>query len=348
MKKLKLNNQDLGNLCQALSHLYHAGMLAGDAFSLLAEEEQHRGYRQLFEHMAARCDAGWPLSKTFREAGCFPAYLCNLLEAGEKTGKTEETLTALADYYTRRAQLDRRLYSMLLYPAVLLLVLLLVLVILLIWVLPVFQDVYALLGSSLTGLAGGLMAVSHWLTRAMPGICVFLGAVLLLGIVLFAVPALRRRCADLLRRVRGDRGLWRRLDTARFAQGLYLGLSGGLSPYEAGALAVSLTHPTSAFAKKTDAFLKALEQGCTIAEALRQAKLLAAAHCRLLEAGQRSGTEETVLYQISQNLSLECDQAAEDALGRIEPTLVIVLCALVGMILLSVMLPLMNIMNAIG
>jgi type IV pilus assembly protein PilC len=76
--------------------------------------------------------------------------------------------------------------------------------------------------------------------------------------------------------------------------------------------------------------------------------VLPAAACRLLALGQRSGTGDAVMEEVARRLTQESELAVEARVSRVEPTLVLVTSLLVGAILLSVMLPLMNIMAAIG
>ena len=97
--------------------------------------------------------------------------MADLAEVGERSGRMEESLTALADYYDERCRMERRLRSALLYPAVILLLMLVVMVVLLTKVLPVFNDVYASLGGRLTGVAGGLLALGQALDAALPWLC---------------------------------------------------------------------------------------------------------------------------------------------------------------------------------
>ena len=91
-----------------------------------------------------------------------------------------------------------------------------------------------------------------------------------------------------------------------------------------------------------------VEDGASLAKALGACQLLPAAQCRLLELGLRSGCGETVMSQIAEQMEADADDALEATLGRVEPTLVLATSVLVGMILLAVMLPLMDIMSAIG
>ena len=78
------------------------------------------------------------------------------------------------------------------------------------------------------------------------------------------------------------------------------------------------------------------------------AGLLPLAESRLLTVGLRGGTGDRVMEEIARRLSRDAQEALEDGASKIEPALVLASSALVGVILLSVMLPLMNIMAAIG
>ena len=64
--------------------------------------------------------------------------------------------------------------------------------------------------------------------------------------------------------------------------------------------------------------------------------------------GIRSGCGDTVMTQIAQQLAEDGDAALEGRLSQIEPVMVLSTSILIGIILLSVMLPLLHIMSAIG
>lgn len=348
MKTIKLTNEDLGTLCKGIACLIHAGIGAGDALALMAEDEKDPACRQMLLDMARRADDGAPLAVVFRAMGTFPAYICALLEVGERVGKLEEALTALAVFYDGRARMDRRLRAALLYPSLLLIVLLAVVVVLLVWVLPVFDDVYAQLGSSLTGLAGGLLSFGDTLRRLMPVLGAILLAVVILVVLVAAWPDFRKKCMAIWRKCRGDKGVTRAIHTARFAQALAMGLSSGLTPEEAVQLATTLAEGTESFRRRCENCLQEMEQGKSLPAALRESALLPRSECRLLEAGMRGGSGEHMMEEVAQRLLEESELELEAKVGRIEPALVIVTCIMVGVILLSVMLPLMHIMTTIG
>lgn len=343
MKQSLFGAEWIGNLCMALEQLIHAGIGTADALTLLTEDETEPACREILRAMAEKTDAGSSLSEAAREAGRFPGYVTTLLAVGEATGKLEDTLRSLGEYYRRRGRLQRQLRMSLTYPAVLLAVLLAVAVVLLVWVLPVFDRVYAGLGSGLTGVAGVLLRFGMGLKQALPVI----GIVLLVLLAVGAIPGVRKGLTAWIRKHRPHRGVGGNLDGARFLQALSLCVSSGMSAQEAVEMATALSG-ASGFQKRCRRCAELVEQGQSLSAALRQTQLLDGANCRLLEAGERSGRSAVLLERIAEDLLEAGEEALQRKVSRIEPVMVAVVCGIIGLVLLSVMLPLMDIMSAIG
>ncbi len=341
--KRKLSNDEIASLCLELSLLFHAGVSTGDALSLLAQEEEHRG---MLSAMAEQVDGGKTLSTALRESGVFPVYVCGLVEVGERTGRTEEALAALSRYYEERVRIGRRVRSALLYPAVMLALMLVVIGVLLVKVLPIFDDVYASLGGRLTGVAAGLLNLGRWIEGAMPVLYLILAGLVLVVLVFGLVGPLRRGVVSLWQKTRGDRGVSRKLNNARLAQALAMGMASGLPVEEAVSLSANLMEGKAR--KRCQECGQRLEKGESLGAALRLSGLLPPRQSRLLELGQHSGAGDASMEKIARDLGEEGEAALDALVGRVEPALVLVCSVLVGLILLSVMLPLMHIMSAIG
>lgn len=348
MKERELTHLEISDLCRELSLLLHAGVGLGDGLALLSEEEKEGRNKTLLENMTRSVEEGGMLSAAFEEAGCFPVYVTGLIEVGERVGRTEEVLSSLARYYERRDAMDRRVRSALTYPAILLMLMLVVILVLLTKVLPVFDEVYASLGGHLSGVAGGLLLLGRGLDAAMPLLCAVLGA----GAVLVALFSLhdgfRTKLLSIWRKKRGDKGVSRKLNDARFAQALAMGLSSGLPLEEAVDMSAALLKDVPEAAARCKTCRELLEEGESLSKALGETGLLPAASCRLLTLGIRGGSGDEVMEDIARRLSEEAQLALEDQVSKVEPALVLVTSVLVGAILLSVMLPLMNIMTAVG
>ncbi len=125
-----------------------------------------------------------------------------------------------------------------------------------------------------------------------------------------------------------------------------MGMASGLPVEEAVALSAGLIEGGAR--KRCQDCQSRLEGGESLSAALRSSGLLPTSQCRLLELGQRSGAGDAAMEKIAQDLTQEGEAALDALVSRVEPALVLVCSLLVGLILLSVMLPLMHIMAAIG
>ena len=343
----KITHEGISSLCLELSLLLNSGVGSGDALALIAEESDP-GYKEMLEGMAQMVDEGMTLSAAFKKTERFPAYVSGLVEVGEQSGHVVEALAALSRYYEYRVGLDRKLRSSLLYPAVMLLLMLVVIGVLLVKVLPIFDDVYQSMGSRLTGIAGGLLRAGQWLGNIMP---VLWGILAVLTVFLAAFAAVEPFRASLItwwRKRHGDKGLSGKMNTARIAQALSMGLSSGLSLEESVSLAAGMMEDVAGAVKRCMDCHERLEKGELQGAAFKESKLLPAHFCRLLDLGLRSGAGDASMEKIARDLSEETDAALEEMVGRVEPALVLVCSVLVGLILLSVMLPLMRITAMIG
>jgi len=347
MKRTTLTNLEISQVCQELAVLLHAGVMLGDGLHLLAREEGGRT-GELFASMGREVDGGAPLSAAMEKSGAFPSYVVGLLEVGERSGRTEQALQALSRYYENREQMDRQIRSALTYPAILLMLMLVVIVVLLSQVLPVFDEVYATLGGRLTGVAGGLLVLGRWLDAAMPVLCALLAAAVALVIAFSMSDAFRSKVMSVWQKRFGDKGVSRKMSDAWFAQALAMGMSSGLPLEEAVAMCETLLRDVPSAVERCRLCSSRLTEGGDLAEILRETGMLPAAACRLLTLGLQGGSGDAVMEEISRRLSDEANYALERRVAQVEPALVLVTSLLVGAILLSVMLPLMHIMTAIG
>ena len=347
MKKNGLSHEEIASLCLELSLLLRAGVASGDALVLLAEESDP-GFKEMLSQTADRMDGGAPLSEALRQTGRLPAYVCGLIEVGERSGRLEEALASLAGYYENRARLDRRIRSALLYPAVMLALMLAVIAVLLVKVLPIFDDVYASLGGRLSGLAGGLLQLGRWLDGAMPVLWVLLALLAAFLGAFAASGGFREKILGLWRKSHGDKGVSRKMNDARLAQALAMGMASGMPLEDAVELASGLMEDIPQAKSRCADCRARLDQGQALGAALKESGLLPAAQCRLMELAQRSGAGDAAMDKIAQALTEDGELSLEEKVSRAEPALVLVCSVLVGLILLSVMLPLMHIMAAIG
>lgn len=345
---MKLDHSQTAHFCRGLALLLHGGISLADGVFLLAQEEESSPIRELLNTLGAGMDEGRQLSEAMEESDAFPAHAAGMVRIGEETGRMEEALHGLADFYEERCRTSRQIKQALAYPSMILLLMLAVIAVLLIKVLPVFDAVYASLGSRLTGISAALLELGQMLEAALPVLLALL-MLLVVAVLLFSL------CLPFRDRVTawyscrfGDRGVSRKFNNARFARALAMGLGSGLSVEEAMALSAKLLEDIPGAAARCGQCAAALESGADLASAMDAAGLLSPSQSRMLTVGLRGGNADRVMEDMGERMMEEANEALDTLVSRVEPAMVLMASALVGLILLSVMLPLMDIMSTIG
>ena len=348
MKVKELDNLTYADLFQKLSLLLHSGVPISSGLLLLSSEEQDTDMQALLQQMSQYMEDGSAFCDALASTGRFSAYAVGLLEVAERVGRIEETLLSLAHHYENRDRMQRSIRNALTYPAMLALMMFAVIVILLSRVLPVFDQVYSTLGGSLTGIAGGLLVFGDLLNAALPFLGLIIGVIAVAAAVASLVPAVGHRFKSLALGVFGDRGVLRQVNNAHFAQALAMVLACGLPIEEGLELAAKLLANDPAALRRCRDCRKQFLESSDLVAALRASRILAPASCQMLTISLRAGTADVTMQQIAARMSDEADEAIERKISMIEPALVLITSIMVGMILLSVMLPLVNIMKVIG
>lgn len=344
---MMLRDAELIRLCRGFALLLHSGIGLADGAFLLAREEQG-SVKALLLTLGESMDSGSSLSCALEQSGAFPRHLWAMARVGETAGRLEDVLNSLAAYYETRQETRRQLRNAVAYPGTVLALMLLVIGVLLVKVLPVFEGVYTSLGATLGGAASLLLDLGRILGHALPvlfGVAVCLALSML---ILYLRPELRQNLVRIWQRRFGDRGIGRKFNNAHFAQALALGFSAGLTPEQSVALAEELLQDVPGSARRCALCAKALQAGTSFCDALEQNDLLPAPQRRLLSIGLKSGSGQHVMETVARDLMEEAWQTLEQTVSAVEPAMVLVSSALVGLILLAVMLPLANILSVLG
>ena len=223
-----------------------------------------------------------------------------------------------------------------------------VVLILIVQVLPIFDDVFGRLGTQMSPLAVNLMKFGSWLGSASTVIAVILGAVFIVAVLLWAIPGMRKSFTKIFTDRWGDSGILGKIASSRFVYAMTLAMASGLDTQEAIGIASNVSGGSKAVDKKHERCKDMLGSGSTLSEALCGAGILSLQDGKMLSIGSRSGKSDEAMAEIARRSDLNVRDNIDRIVGRIEPALVILSSVVVGIILLSVMLPLMGIMTSIG
>ena len=348
MVQKTLNNTYLSMLCSELAMLLDAGLTVMDSLQILQEAETGKDSKAIVQKLVSEMEEGVAFAAALEHTKHFPTYMVHMVEIGEKTGRLVESLKALSEYYERQVRLSVTIKSSILYPVILLMLMIVVVLILIVQVLPIFNDVFNRLGTQMSPLAINLMRFGGWLGDASVAIAIVLCVIFLLVMITWLFPSLRKRLTGALADRWGDKGVFGKIASSRFIYSMTLAIASGLDTDEAICSASNVSGGSKAVENKNAKCAMLLESGKTLSEALSGAGILSPQEAKMLAIGSRSGKSDEAMAEIARRSELNVQDDISRIVSKIEPTLVIISSAIVGVILLSVMLPLMGIMTSIG
>ena len=342
-----LSNAELASFCGQLAMILRSGISALEGLSIMREDVPAGDGRKLLEDMTGIMETGGSFSDAVENAGCFPAYMCNMIRLGDQSGRLDDVLGSLSAYYRREEELARSIKSAVTYPLVMLGMMVAVMLVLIIKVLPVFNQVFRQLGAGLTGVSGAVLRMGEAMSRYSVVFVIVAAAVAAVCAYFLASRKGRAQIRRFSTRFFGTKKLSEKIACARFASGMHLALGSGLNIDESlDTVSRLVEHPT--VGQKTQTIRKMVAEGGSLADAITQTGMFTGVYARMVNIGVKTGAIDEVMRQIAEQYDDEIEQNMQSVIAKLEPTLVAILSVAVGMILLSVMLPLMGIMSNIG
>lgn len=349
MANKELSSLAVSVFCENMAMMTAAGIGAEEAAGLLCDDSSnndfHDAAKSVQKHLLLQ---GGTLGDAVRESGYFPEYVSRMIAAGEKAGRTEQTLRSLAGYYARQNELESQLKSAVLYPAVLLLLMTGILAVLLAKVLPVFTGVYTSLTGDLTTSSYGYITAAY----ATGTVALLLTGVLALAVLAVALmqrsASGRRRLGLLAQKLPMTKGISAQLALSHFTEVLVIFIASGVDVDAAMEAAAQLVQDQSVLQRVKACQTQMKEKNAGLATAIYDQNLFEPLYGRMLVSGARSGNLEGVLSRLAELFSADAQTRIHNALDRIEPAVTAFLTVAVGITLVSAMLPLVGILGSIG
>ena len=347
MRRGKLDSLGVSAFCESMAMMVQSGIQMDEAVALLRSGSGQGGpLEEGLVIMQTETEAGKGLSAAMEATGLFPEYCLRMVLAGEKAGRLEDVLFQLARYYEDQKAMTGKLQSAVLYPVAMLGLIIIVLIVMLAMVLPAFTDVYDSLTGSLTASAYGYVRWAYALCWAALAVMAALAVILALGFALWNAGK-RNSVEKILHRIPVCASILDSLGMFRFTAALSTFLASG----EIQDIAVAESRKMAScrpVEERIDRCVSRMERGHGIAQAAYDEHLFEPVYGRMLLAGERSGSLETVLRKLTGLLADHCTDLVDRLVGIVDPVLSGVLMLAVGLSLLSVMLPLIGMMNSMG
>ena len=330
---------------QELVALLKAGLPILRSIELLLERQQNPVWREILTDIRDRITSGASLSEAFAAQGdLFPRLYATSLKAGEKAGELEPVLRRYLKYQKTMVQLQRKVVSTLIYPALLIAVSTGLIAILMTFVIPRFTEFFSEFGSDLPLLTrlvvGAATAIRSHLGWILAGL-----AAAAFGIRHFAGTERGRVFFDAqLLKLPFVGGIFRRFAISQFTRSLATLLSGG-TPLVPSLETASEAIGNRYVSRKIAQTVPRVREGGELHRALEDTGMMTNLTIEMVKVGESSGALEEMLNSASEFYDEEIDAMLARVISFVEPAVLIVMGVVIATILLAVYLPLFTILS---
>lgn len=344
---LKMEAEDLAWFCEQIALVQKSGIGIHDGVSLLVDSTDDQRQLGVLKRLEKELKTMVPLSAAMTAAGGFPPYLIRMSEIGEVSGNLDSVMTNLSDFYHRDSELRRKLRSALVYPLVLLVMMAAVIILLIVRVLPIFSDILSTFGGKMPAVSMALLNLGLFLGRNGWWLLPLIIFLIIVLVILFRQQKGRFLLEKFKTRAPFIGSIYRQIYAARFSLALSYLISSGIDLDTSLKMTEDMLD-NELIRRRIVGCREEISHGKDPFEALQETELFPKLFARMLALGSRTGNLDQVMSKISGSYESGVQNRLARLTSLVEPLLVIILSLIVAVILLTVMLPLIEIMSSIG
>lgn len=345
-----VSTRDLVVFTRQLCTMIDAGLPLVRGLDILAAQNPNKKFKDIILKVKEDVEAGSTFADSLgKHPKVFNNLYVQLIRAGEAGGVLDIVLLRLSTYLEKMDSIKRQIKGAMIYPSVVISVAIIVLSIVIIFVVPVFAEMFKDLGTTLPKLTQIVVDVSYFMRHNILYILMALAAIVFLVVSSYRRSFRLRRLFDaFLLRTWLIGPLIMKTVIARFCRTLATLTSGGIAILDG----LDITARASGNLITEEAILearKAVSEGQTLAEPLSmRPKLFPPMVVQMIAVGEQTGALDDMLNKIADFYEEEVDIAVAALLSALEPLLVTFLGATVGLIVISMYLPMFKLISVMA
>jgi type IV pilus assembly protein PilC len=346
---IKIKTRDKAIFARQFATMIQSGLAVLRALYVLEEQTENPRFKKIIASLRSDVESGMSLSDAMeRYPVAFDRLYIAMVRSGEVGGSLDASLGRLANQLEKDDSIRRTVKAAMAYPTLIAAFAILVMIGMLLFIIPIFSNMYKDLGGQLPFLTRIMMGVSDGMKRFW---------YIIFPLLILMVYGLRR-----LKRTDRGRRTWDRVKlklpmklgtviqkiaVARFSRTMATLTSSGVPILQA----IEITGRTSGNSVIEDAMLgvkESVRSGESIAKPLSRVKVFPPMVTHMISIGEETGALDTMLNKIADFYEDEVDSTVKSLTSIIEPIMMLFVGGLVGAVVISMYLPMFNMMNLVG
>ena len=347
-KRKKVKEKDIVIFTRQFATMIDAGLPLVQCLEILASQQDNVTLKEILLKVKADVEAGSTFADALRKhPTVFNELYCNLVTAGETGGILDTILNRLAAYIEKSMNLKKKVKGAMVYPLAVLSIATIVVIGMLVFVIPVFQKMFADMGGTLPAFTQMIINLSDFMRRYF----------LLVGAVFVALYFVFQRyyktesgqetIDNYLLKLPIFGVLIRKVAIAKFTRTLGTMLASGV-PILEGLDIVARTSGNKIIEKAILKTKMSIGEGKTIAEPLGVSGVFPPMVVQMISVGESTGALDSMLSKIADFFDDEVDAAVANLTSLLEPLLMVFLGGAIGAIVVAMYLPIFQMASVLG
>lgn len=343
----KVSVRELSAFARQFSIMISSGSSIVDSLSILKGQAYTGFLKKVLEQVHESVKAGQLLSEAMaKHKRAFPNFFVSMVKIGELSGQLDTVLISIADYFESDAKLRARTKSALMYPAFLIVMAIALIVLMVALIIPTFRDALSSLDVEMPPLTLALYNISDAFRANWMYIVLILAAVIALFLLFI--------------RSRGGRIAWDHLKfvtpyvrdvirgniAARFCSAFSLLVAGGMDIADA-MDEVVIVLGNKYVERQFRRAASDVRQGMTLTLAIQSYNLFPPMLIQMLSVGEKTARIDEVLGRSSSFFESQVERSLTNLTGILQPIILLVIGACVGLLFYAVYAPLLQVMNTL-
>lgn len=336
--------KDLVKFIRQFATMIDAGLPLVQCLEILSSQEPNKFFQATLKDIKSTVEQGSTFSDALRRhPKVFDELFVNLVQAGEIGGILDSILQRLAVYIEKRVKLARQVKGAMTYPTAVMIIMVIVLTVLLTWVIPAFESMFAEFGAkdALPSLTKMVIAISRGFVGFLPYLIVISAGAGFGLYTLYKTRQGKRAFHRLLLMLPIMGPTLRKIAVARFSRTLGTLLGSGVPILDA--LDIVAKTAGNIVIEEGIQFTKLrVSEGKNLAEPLKEVNVFPGMVVQMVAIGEQTGALDTMLNKIADFYEDEVDVAVAALTSLLEPILMVVIGGIVGVVLVSMYLPIFS------
>ena len=342
-----VKQRDIILFARQFSTMIDAGLPIIQCLEILHTQQGNKTFKRMIKEIKEQVEGGATLAEALKRfPKQFDDLFVNMIAAGEAGGILDAILRRLAAYMEKAAKLKAQVKGAMTYPIVTLIIAIVVLGVILVFVIPVFEEMFADFGGELP-LPTQIVVIASDMVKSK--IIYIIIGIVILGFTLrkfYATEKGQDIADDVVLKIPIFGTLLRKVAVAKFTRTMGTMLSSGVAILEALDI-VAKTAGNRTVEKAIYDVRSGIAEGRTMADPLAESGVFPAMVCQMISVGESTGALDAMLEKIADFYDEEVDQAVDNLTALIEPFMLVFLGVTIGGLVVAMYLPIFKMAGAL-